>query len=158
MEEAASERRKAFAAAHTEVIKVVRLTSFLPDIPRRSRPRPRLRHGRRLALLSLLNLTLNQSILSFVLLLALLRYILPLLTSLTVPLPGSWLRSLPSTWDLTFLSSSQRPCVAEPEATSLSSAEPCVLKSLILLSAPLFLLYFMRLPHTSSHSLLLAQT
>ena len=41
---------------------------------------------------------------------------------------------MPPTWDLIFLFLSQRPCVAEPEATSLSSAEPRVLRvSLVLL-------------------------
>ena len=40
----------------TEVIKIARLTSPLLDAPRQSSPRPRLRHGRRLALLFHLNL------------------------------------------------------------------------------------------------------
>ena len=35
----------------TEVMKIARLTSLLLDAPRQSSPRPRLRHGRRLALL-----------------------------------------------------------------------------------------------------------
>ena len=35
----------------TEVMKIARLTSPLLDAPRQSSPRPRLRHGRRLALL-----------------------------------------------------------------------------------------------------------
>ena len=43
----------------TEVMKIARLTSPLLDAPRQSSPRPRLRHGRRLALLSHLGLTLN---------------------------------------------------------------------------------------------------
>ena len=45
----------------TEVMKIDRLTSLLLDAPRQSlpRPRPRLRHGRRLALLFHLGLTLN---------------------------------------------------------------------------------------------------
>ena len=58
-----------------------------------------------------------------------------------------------------FLFLSQRPCVAEPEATSLSSAEPHALWSLTrpfaLLSLPR---NFMRLPPTSLHPLPLAQT
>ena len=37
---------------------------------------------------------------------------------------------MPLTCDLTFPFLSQRPCVAEPEATSLSSAEPRALRSL----------------------------
>ena len=43
----------------TEVMKIARLTSPLLDAPRQSSPRPRLRHGRRLALLFHLSLTLN---------------------------------------------------------------------------------------------------
>ena len=54
---------------------------------------------------------------------------------------------------------SQRSCIAEPEATSLSSAEPRALWSLtrpfVLLSFPL---NFMRLPPTFSRPLPLAQT
>ena len=55
----------------TEVMKIARLTSPLPDALRQSSPRPRLRHGRRLALLSHSNLTLNLYTPSFALLLAL---------------------------------------------------------------------------------------
>ena len=106
----------------TEVMKIVTLTSPLPDVHRLSSPRPMLRHGRRLALLSRPNLC----ILFFVLSLALLP---PLLTSPTVSLPGYRLWSSPITCDLTFLSPSQRPCVAEPETTFPSSAEPRALKS-----------------------------
>ena len=43
----------------TEVMKIARLTSPLLDAPRQSLPRPRLRHGRRFALLFHLGLTLN---------------------------------------------------------------------------------------------------
>ena len=43
----------------TEVMKITRLTSPPLDVPRRSLPRPRLRHGRRPALLFHLNLILN---------------------------------------------------------------------------------------------------
>ena len=43
----------------TEVMKIARLTSPLLDVPRQSLPRPRLRHGRRPALLFHLNLILN---------------------------------------------------------------------------------------------------
>ena len=43
----------------TEVMKIARLTSPLLDMLRQSSPRPRLRHGRRLALLFHPNLTLN---------------------------------------------------------------------------------------------------
>ena len=108
----------------TEVIKIARLTSPLLDAPLRSRPR--LKHGRRLALLSHLGLTLNLCTLFFVLSLALLPRFPPLLTVLL----GNRLRFMPLTWDLTFPFLSQRPCVAEPEATSISSAEPRALWSL----------------------------
>ena len=43
----------------TKVMKIDRLTSLLLDAPRQSSPRPRRKHGRRLALLSHQNLTLN---------------------------------------------------------------------------------------------------
>ena len=51
MEGAVSKRRKAFSAAHRsdEGRDYIRLTSPLLDAPRQSSPRPRLRHGRRLA-------------------------------------------------------------------------------------------------------------
>ena len=109
----------------TEVMKIARLTSPLLDAPRQSLPRRR--HGRRLALFFHLGLTLNLYTLFLVLWLALLR---PLLTFLTVFLPGNRLRSMPLTCDLTFPFLSQRPKVAEPEATSQSSAEPRALRSL----------------------------
>ena len=72
-----------------EVMKFVRLTSSLPDMPHLSSPKPRLRHGRRLACLSLQNLTLNPCTLSFILSLALLHYLFHPLISPIVPLPGS---------------------------------------------------------------------
>ena len=43
----------------TDVMKITRLASPLLDVPRQSSPRPKLRHGRRLALLFHPNLTLN---------------------------------------------------------------------------------------------------
>ena len=58
----------------TEVMKIARLTSPLLDAPRQSSPRPRLRHGSRLALLFHLGLTLNLCTLFFALSLALLRH------------------------------------------------------------------------------------
>ena len=122
----------------TEVMWIARLTSPLLDAPRQSLPRPRLRHGRRLAFPFYLNLTLNLCTLFFALSLALLP---PILTSLIVLLPGNRLRSMPLTCDPTFPFLSQRPCVAEPDATSMSSAEPRALWSLTrpfaLLSLPL---------------------
>ena len=143
----------------TEVMKIARFKSPPLDVPRQSSPRPRLRHGRRLALLFHLGLTLNLCTLFFALSLALLPCLPPLLTSLTVPLPGNRLRFMPLTWGLTFPSLSQRPCVAAPEATSLSSAEPRALWSLTrpfaLLSLPR---NFLRLPPTSPHPLPLVQT
>ena len=56
VEKTVSERRKALLPL--KVMKIARLTSLLPDVPRLSSSRPRLRHGRRLALLSRPNLTL----------------------------------------------------------------------------------------------------
>ena len=52
-------------------MKIARLTSPLLDAPHQSSPKPRRRHGRRLALLFHLNLTLNLCTLFFALLLAL---------------------------------------------------------------------------------------
>ena len=73
----------------TEVMKIARLTSPLLDVPRQSSPRPRLRHGRRLALLFHPNPTLNLYTLFFAVSLA----VLPRLP----PVPGNWLRSMPLT-------------------------------------------------------------
>ena len=128
VEEAVSERREAF----TKEIKIIKLTSLLLNMPCLSSPRPRLRPGRRIALLSHLNLCT----LSFVLSLTLLSL---LLHSPNVPLPGSRLRSSPITGKLTFLYPSQRPYVAEPEATYSSSTEPRALRSL---THPLAALFF----------------
>ena len=125
----------------TEVIKIARLTSPLLDAPRQSSPNRRLWHGRRLALLFHLNLTLNLCTISSALSLALLPRLLPLLTSSTVLIPGNRLRSMPLTCDLTFPFFSQIHCVAEPQATSISLP-----------------LNFMRLPPTSPRPLPLAQT
>ena len=107
----------------TEVMKIDRLTSPLLDAPRQSSPRPRLRHGRRFAFLFHLNLTLNLCTL-FALSLALLPRLPPFLTFPTVLLPGNQLWFMPLTCDPTFPFLNQRLCVAEPEATFLSSAEP----------------------------------
>ena len=68
----------------TEVIKITRLTSLLPDAPRQSSPRPRLRHGRRLALLFHPKTAYS--------LLHSLAFLTTLLISQTVLLPESWLR------------------------------------------------------------------
>ena len=81
-----------------------------------------------------------------------------LLTSLTVLLPGIRFWFTPLTWDPTFPSLSQRSCVAEPEATSLISAEPRALRSLTNPCAVLSLpLNFLRLPPTFFRPLPLAQ-
>ena len=68
------------------------------------------------------------------------------LTFPTAPFPRSRHRSSPTTWDAIFFSPSQRPCVAEPEATFPSSAKPRIVKSLIRPSPPL---NFSRLPQIS---------
>ena len=78
----------------TEVMKIARLTSPLLNALCLSSPKPRLGHGKRLALFSRPNLTLNLYSHFFALLLALLT---PLLTSPTVPLSGNRLRSFPIT-------------------------------------------------------------
>ena len=133
-----------------EMIKVVRPTSLLTDLPHLLLPKPRLRHRRRLAVLSFQHLILNLCILSFVQSLALLPHLPPLPTSLIVLLPGSRLRLFPTSWDPTFLFFSQKPCVAKPEATFLSSTEPRGLRGLIRFSAPSSPpLNFSRLPQTS---------
>ena len=143
----------------TKVMKIARLTSPLLDAPGQSSPRPRLRHGRRLVLLFHPNQTPKPYTLFFALSLALLSRLPPLLISPTVHFPGNRLRSMPLTQDLTFPFLSQRPCVAEPEATSLSSAEPRARRSLTLPSALLSPpLNFLWLPPTSPPPLPLAQT
>ena len=140
----------------TEVMKIARLTSPLLNSPRQSSPRPRLRHGRRLALLFHPNQTLKLYTLFFALSLALLSRLPSLLTSLTILLRGDRLRSTPLTWDLTFPFLSQRPCVAESEATSLSSAQPRARRSLTRPFALLSLrLNFLRLPPTGPTAFLL---
>ena len=77
--------------------KIARLTSPLLHVPRQSSPRPKLKHGRRLALLFRPNLTLNLYTLFFVLSLAHLPRLPPLPTSVTVLPPGNRLRSMPLT-------------------------------------------------------------
>ena len=129
MESAVSERRKAFAAAHrSDEDRQV----YISASSRASQSSPRLRHGRRLALFFHLNL--------YTLFALSLARLPPLPTSPTVLLPGNRLRSMPLTRDPIFLFLSQRLCVAEPEATSLSSAEPRSLRSLTRPFALLFLL------------------
>ena len=136
----------------TEAMKIARLTSPLLDAPR-------LRRGRRLTFLFHLNLTLNLYTLFFALSLAFLPRLPPLLTSPTVLLPGNRLQSMPVTCDPTFPFLSQRLCVAEPETTSLRSAEPRVLWNFTRPFALLSLsLNFLRLPPTSLPPPPLAQT
>ena len=133
----------------TEVMKIARLTSPLLDAPRQSSPRPRMRHGRRLALLFHLNLTLNLYTVFFALSLAHLPRLLPLLScsspSESASVYAAYLRSHFS--------------VSQPKATSLSSAVPRSLWSLTRRFALLSLsLNFLRLPPTFPLSLPLAQT
>ena len=71
-----------------DLITIVRLTSLLPNMPRLSSPKPKLRHGRQLALLSRPNLTLNLCTVSCILLLTLLSYLSPFLAFPTVLLQG----------------------------------------------------------------------
>ena len=124
-----------------------------------SLPRPKLRHGRRHAHFSFLNLTLNWCILFSVLSVILLSHLPSLLTCPIVLLPGSQLRSSPTTWDLTFLFPSQRPCVAEPGATCPCYAEPSALRNIISLFALFFTaLSFSRQLQISSCPLPLALT
>ena len=81
----------------THVMKIARLTSPLLDVLHLSSPRPRLRHGKQLALLFHPNQTQNLCTLFFALSLALLPHLLLLLISLTVPLTGNRLWSTPLT-------------------------------------------------------------
>ena len=148
MESAVSERRKAFTAAHRS------------DEDRQAYISTSRRASSVIAKAEAwLNLTLNLYTLFFALSLAHFPHLPPPLISLTVLLPGYRLRSTPLTCDPTFPFLSQRLCVAEPEATFLSFAEPRTLRSLTrpssLLSLPL---NFLRLPPTSAHPLPLAQT
>ena len=159
VEGAVSERRKAFAAAHRsdeDCQAYITVSRRALSVIAKAKAEA---CGRRLALLFHLNLTLNLYTLFFAQSLALLPRLPPLLTFLTVLLPGNRLRSMPLTWDLTFPFLSQRLCVAEPEATSLSSAEPRALWSLTRLFALLSLpLNFLRLPPIFSRPPPLAKT
>ena len=92
MEEAVSERRKDFAAAHKSDEDHQAYISAS-----QSALSVMLRYGRRLALLSRPNLTLNMYTLFFALSLALLPHLPPLLISPTVPLPGNRPRLSPIT-------------------------------------------------------------
>ena len=92
VESVVSERRKVFAAAHRS--DEDRQVSPPLDVLRQSSPRPRLRHGRPIALLLHPNHTQKLYTLFFALLLALLP---SLLTSLTVLLLWNWLRFMPLT-------------------------------------------------------------
>ena len=88
----------------TEVMKIARVTSPLFD---ESSPRPRLRHGRRLALLFHSNQTRKLCTVFFALSLALLTRLPPLLISQSVLLPGNRLRSTPLTYAAYLFSVSQ---------------------------------------------------
>ena len=83
----------------------------------------------------------------------------PLLIFPTVLLPGNRLRSMLLTRDPAFPFLSQRLCITEPEATSLTSAEPRALWSLTRAFALLsHSLNFLRLPPTFPRPLPLVQT
>ena len=112
------------------MIKIDTLTRLAPS-------KVRLRHSRRHAQLSHLNLTLNLSIFSFVLSLAFLPHLPPLLSSFTVPLPASCLglRQLP---EIPLFCFQPKACVVEPKATSPTSTEPCAPRSLNHSFAPPF--------------------
>ena len=133
----------------TEVMKIARLTSPLLDAPRQSSPR--LRHGRRLALLS--PRSNPKSVHS------LLRSIAgsPSSSSSSPNFPNC---SSPRESASVYAAYLRSPfSVSQPEATSLSSAEPRVLWSLTRLFALLSLpLNFLRLPPTFPHPLPLVQT
>ena len=143
----------------TEVMMIARPTSPLLDAPHQSSPRSRLRHGRRRALLFHPNQTLNLCTHFFAMSLALLPRLPPLLISSTFFSQGIsiGLRRLPEIPLFRF--SAKGLGVAEPDATSLSSAEPSALWSLTRLFALLSLpLNFLWLPPTSPRPLPLAQT
>ena len=153
-----SERRKAFAAAHrSDEDRQVYITDFRRASSVIAKAKTEAWQTTFSSLL--LNLTLNLYTLSFALSLALLPRLPPLLISQTVLLPGNRLRSMPLTCDPTFPFLSQRPSAAEPEATSLSSAETRAWRSLTRPFALLsHLLNFMRLPPTSTRPPPLVQT
>ena len=131
----------------TKAIKIVRLTSPLPEVLRLSSSRPRLRHGRRLAFPSHPSLILNPCTFSFALTLAHLPPNFPNCYSSgeSALVFADYLRSYFS--------------ASKPEATFSSSAKPRDLVSFIrffaLLSPPL---HFLRLPSTLPRPLPLAQT
>ena len=109
----------------TEVMKISRLTSPLLDAPCQSSPRPRRRHGRRLALLSHSNLTQTQTQI---------RSIggSPFSSSSSPNFPNcSSPRESASVYAAYLIShfsvSQTKTCVAEPEATFLSYAESLLL-------------------------------
>ena len=142
----------------TEVIKIAGLTSPLPDTPRLSSPRPKLKHGRRLSLLFPKS---NPKCVCF-----LLRSIsgYSSLTPFSTNFPNcsspresasvfaDYLRSH-------FSVSQPKALRSLPEATFPSSAEPRILMNLTRLFArPSLRVNFLLLPPTSPRPLPLAQT
>ena len=116
VEEAVSERRKAFAAAHRsdeDRRAYISASRRAPSVIAKVKTEAWQRTCFSLSPRSNLNLCT----LSFVLSLALVPRLPHLLIFLTVLLPGNRLRFMPLTCDLTFPFLSQRPCVAEPDAT-----------------------------------------
>ena len=132
----------------TEVMKIVRLTSRLLDAPRQSLPRPRLRHGRRLAPKS------NPRPVH-----SLLRSIAGSSSSSSSS-PNFPNCSSPRESALVYAAYLRSHfSVSQPKATSLSSVKPRDMSSLTDPFALLSLsLNFMRLPPTSPCPLPLAQT
>ena len=94
VEDAVSERRRAFAAAHRSDED---RQAYFSASRRASSVIAKAKAGRRLALLFHLNLTQNLCTLFFALSLALLPRLPPLLTFPTVLLPGNRLRLMPLT-------------------------------------------------------------
>ena len=139
-------------------MKIARLTSPHPDVLRQSLPRPRLRHGRRLALLFHPNLTLNLCTFFF-------TVTCSRSSSSSSPdfpncsssrksasLYAAYLRSH-------FSVSQPKAYVAESEAPFLSSAESRAMRNLTRLCALIsLLLSFLRPPPTFPPQLPLART
>ena len=148
-----------FSLPLTEAMKIARITSPLLDAPRQSLPKPMLRHGRELALISRPNLTLNLCTLFFALSLTVLPHLPPLLTSTTVPSPresasvyAAYLRSHFFVSQSKTLRSRARGYLSELRQTS---ALRRLTRLFALLSIPL---NFLRLPLTFSRPLPLPQT
>ena len=158
MEEAVSERRKAFTAAHRSDED---RQAYISASQRASSVISKAKAEVWQATCSSLSPKSNHNLyaLFFALLLGFIPHLFSLLTSLTVFLPGNRLRSPPITSDPTSLSLSQRPRIAEPKPTLPRSAESRALRSLTCSFAnPFPPMNFLQLPPISPRSLSLAQT